>query len=127
MRIRSTITLLVVLQTALATGCGGLLLSGSDTSSITFQAGELRSDEEIPLVELDLACRDAVEILGYEEIEITREEGRILLTARTARGEPVELQLATKSSRRTELRIRIGVLGNEARSRLVLEQIHQSL
>jgi hypothetical protein len=86
----------VVLQTALATGCGGLLLSGSDTSSITFQAGELRSDEEIPLVELDLACRDAVEILGYEEIEITREEGRILLTARTARGEPVELQLARR-------------------------------
>ena len=47
--------------------------------------------------------------------------------AETAGGEPVDIRLVEKGPDRTELRIRIGVFGNEARSRLVLEQIHQSL
>lgn len=127
MQIRSAIILFLILQTAFATGCRGLLLSGSEPNPITFEAGELRSDEKIPLAELDLACGEAVETLGYDEIKTTREEGQIGWTARTAGGDPVELRLTMKSSKRTELRIRIGVLGNEARSRLVLEQIHQSL
>jgi hypothetical protein len=126
-RIRSAIALFVIFQTVLAAGCGGLVLRGSEPNPISFESGELRSNEEIPLAELDLACRDAVETLGYEEIETRLEEDRIVMTARTAGGEPVELRLAPTSSRRTELRIRIGVLGNEPQSRLVLEQIHQSL
>jgi hypothetical protein len=126
-RIPSAIALFAIFQTVLAAGCGGMVLRGSDTNPISFESGELRSNEAIPLAELDLACRDAFETLGYEEIETRQEDGRIILTARTAGGEPVELQLAPKSSKRTELRIRIGVLGNEPQSRLVLEQIHQSL
>lgn len=125
---RLSTALVIALLIALATGCGTLLkLAGSEADAIVFETGELRTKEEVPLAELDLACQKAVEILGYEEIEMTYEADSIRLTARTAGGELVELQLAATSSWRTELRIRIGVLGNEARSRLVLEQIHQSL
>ncbi len=104
-----------------------LLPSSSSESAITFEAGELRSNEEASLADLDLACRKAVETLGYEKIQKTHEKDQIRWSARTAGGEPVELQLTAKSSRQTELRIRVGVLGNEPQSRLVLEQIHQSL
>lgn len=128
MRTRFATILLVTLLTAFAPGCGTLLLiGGSGTSAITFETGELRSNEEVPLAELDLACRKAIEMLGYEAVEMTHEADRVRLKARTAGGEPVELQLAARSSGRTELRIRVGVLGNEAQARLVLEQIHQSL
>ncbi len=121
-------TLPLVLLTALATGCGTFgLIGGSDSRPITFETGELRSNEEVPLAELDLACRKAIEMLGYEAVEMTHEADRVRLKARTAGGEPVELQLVARSSGRTELRIRVGVLGNEAQARLVLEQIHQSL
>lgn len=128
MRTRSAIILLAVFQTALVTGCGALLrISGSETDTISFEAGELRSIEAVPLAKLDAACAKAALSLGYDEVHATREKNRVLLTARTVGGEPVELQLAAKYSKRTELRIRVGVLGNEARSRLLLEQIHQSL
>lgn len=128
MRTRFATTLLVILLTGFAPGCGRLLLiGGSGTSAITFETGELRSNEEVSLAELDLACRKAIEMLGYEQIEMTHEADRVRMKARTAGGEPVELQLDARSSRRTELRIRVGVLGNEAQARLVLEQIHQSL
>jgi len=125
---RLSTALVIALLIALATGCGTLLkLAGSEADAIVFESGELRTIEEVPLAELDLACQKAVEMLGYEEIERTYEADSMRLTARTVGGEPVELQLAATRPRRTELRIRIGVLGNEARSRLVLEQIHQSL
>jgi hypothetical protein len=126
-RLATPLLLLVVLQSTFAMACGMLPSSRLSQSKITFEAGELRSNEETSLADLELACRKAVETLGYEEIETTPNKDQIRLTARTVGGEPVELQLSAKGSSRTELRIRVGVLGNEARSRLVLEQIHQSL
>ena len=128
MRTRLAIILLAAFGTALATGCGALLRIGSsETPAIIFEAGELRSNETISLVDLDLACARTIAAMGYAEVTTTREKNRILWTARTPGGDPVEVQLAGKLSTRTELRIRIGILGNEARSRLLLEQIHQSL
>jgi len=109
-------------------GCGALLLvGGAGTSAIAFATGELRSSEPTPLTRLDEACAAAVDALGYDEVETTREENRIRWRARTAAGDPVDIRLLAKGKQKTELRIRIGVFGDEAKSRLVLEQIHQAL
>ncbi len=56
-----------------------------------------------------------------------RDEEEVRWQAQTAGGDPVEIRLIPKSGKRTTLRIRVGVIGDEARSRLVLEQIRQSL
>jgi hypothetical protein len=110
------------------TGCGALLLvGGAGTSAIAFATGELRSTEETSMAELDAATRQALEALGYGAIEAEREEERVRWRARTAGGDPVDIRLRARGADRTEVRIRIGVFGDEARSRLVLEQIHQSL
>lgn len=102
-------------------------IGGPEPPAIIFEAGELRSDEAVALANLDLACAKIIAIMGYKEVTTTREAKRVLWTARTAGGDPIEIQLAARFPKRTELRIRIGVLGNEAQSRLLLEQIHQSL
>jgi hypothetical protein len=110
-----------------STGCFGLLLvGGAGTSAIAFATGELRSTEPRSLAELDAACATAVDVLGYDEVATEREANRIRWRARTASGEPVDIRLLAKSPASTELRIRIGVFGDEAKSRLVLEQIHQA-
>jgi len=109
-------------------GCGALiLLGGAGTSAIAFATGELRSTEEHPIDVLDAACGRALDALGYEQIESSRADERARWQATTAGGDPVDVRLLAKAPERTELRIRIGVFGDEARSRLVLEQIHQSL
>lgn len=113
---------------AVAAGCGALLLvGGAGTSAIAFATGELRSTEKTSLAELDAACATAVDVLGYAEIETERNADHIRWRARTAAGDPVDIRLIAKKSDRTELRIRIGVFGDEAKSRLVLEQIQQAL
>ena len=125
---RSATTLLVVLVAALGTGCGALLLvGGAGTGAIAFATGELKSAEEHSLADLDRACRLAVDTLGYDNVETTYDKDRVRWQARTASGDPVDIHLAAKGTHRTQLRIRVGVFGDEARSRLVLEQIHQSL
>ena len=109
-------------------GCGALLLvGGAGTSAIAFATGELRVTEDVPLSELDTACLFAVERLAYEEIEIERGEDRVRYRARTPGGEPVVLRLLARGPETTDLRIRIGTFGDETTSRLVLEEIHQSL
>jgi hypothetical protein len=109
-------------------GCGALLLvGGAGTSAIAFATGELQVTEEAPLMALDEACQIAVETLGYEDIQSTRDTDRARWRAVTAGGDPVDIRLSAKEPDRTEVRIRIGVFGSEGRSRLVLEQIRQSL
>jgi len=110
------------------TGCGALLLlGGAGTSAVAFATGELRSTEDIGLARLDVASGLALDTLGYETLSVTREPGFVHWKARTPSGDPVDLRLRARDPQRTELRIRVGVFGDETRSRLVLEQIRQSL
>lgn len=120
--------ILLCLSLLAAPGCGALLLvGGAGTSAIAFATGELRATEEASLAALDEACRVAVETLGYSEIESSRDDEKARWQAVTAGGEPVDIHLHAKRPDQTEVRIRIGVFGHEGRSRLVLEQIRQSL
>ena len=73
------------------------------------------------VVDYAYTTAEEMEILGIKPNSYLKRMATLLLDG------SVELQLAARSSRRTELRIRVGVLGNEAQARLVLEQIHQSL
>ena len=116
--------------TLLQSGCGVLLLAGgAGTSAIAFATGELRVTEPVPMATLHEATKNAVETLRYVDVEATLEaEGdRIRWQATTAGGDPVDIRLISRGANETDLRIRIGVFGNEARSRLVLEQIRQAL
>ena len=109
-------------------GCGALLLvGGAGTSAIAFATGELRVTEPISLATLHEATKNAVETLRYVDAEAILNDDRIRWRATTAGGDPVDIRLIARSEEETDLRIRIGVFGNEARSRLVLEQIRQSL
>ena len=65
--------------------------------------------------------------IGYDEVEIDRSAERVRFRATTAGGEPVDIQLIARAPETTDLRIRVGVFGDETTSRLVLEEIHQSL
>jgi hypothetical protein len=111
-----------------SSGCGALLLvGGAGTSAIAFATGELKSTEEAPLAEIDSACLEAIDRLGYEDLEVERAADRVRFRAQTPGREPVDIRAIAKAPDRTEIRIRIGVFGDETTSRLVLEEIQQSI
>ena len=122
-----TISFALGLIALTASGCGALLLvGGAGTSAIAFATGELRTTEDRPLAEVDRACESATERLGYDDVRAERSADRIRWQATTAGGEPVVIRLLAEGPSKTDLRIRIGTFGDEAASRLVLEEIHQS-
>ncbi len=104
-----------------------LLVGGPDAETISFETGELRSTEAATLSDLDSASRSAIEAIGCDIVEVKREPEHVRWQARTPGGDLIEIYLTAKNRKQTELRIRIGVLGDETRSRLVLEEIQQSL
>jgi hypothetical protein len=113
---------------ATAGGCGALLLvGGAGTSAIAFATGELRATQEATLEKVDAACVEAIDRLGYEDVTTERSTDQIRFRGQTVGGEPVDIRLRADGLETTELRIRIGVFGDEAASRLVLEEIQQSL
>ena len=119
---------LAIALSASTLGCGALLLvGGAGTSAIAFATGELSVTEAVAIGDLQNATRTAVETLRYVDAEAVQEGNRIRWRATTAGGDPVDIRLISRGPLETEVRIRVGVFGNEARSRLVLEQIRQSL
>jgi len=119
---------LVFVSFGFSTGCGAVLgLGSTDASTIVFATGELQVTQASSLADLDDACRRAIETLAYDEIETVREAGERRWRATTPGGDPVDIHLKARGPEQTEVRIRVGVSGNEGRSRLVLEQIRQSL
>ena len=120
--------MIAILVTMLGSGCGFFFRFGNaEDDAIVFQNGELMSSEAQTLANVDRACGTAMQTLGYDAVQAERHEEHIDWRARTASGDLVEIRLHAKGPERTDLRIRIGVLGDEARSRLLLEEIHQSL
>jgi hypothetical protein len=118
-------TCALVLALAGTAGCGVLLrLAESDSDEIIFADGVLSVTETSPLGEVLEACHRAYRALGYQEVTHT-DPNR--LQAKTPSGDPVDILLTAKDPQRTELKIQIGVIGNEAHSRLLLEQIRQSI
>jgi hypothetical protein len=116
---------------ALVPFCAGCIalpfITGRDDNPIVFAEGELRSAETASLEDLAVACRAAIDILGYDQADIFREEEQIRWQTQTAGGDPVEIHLTMAGRNPILLRIRIGIIGDEARSRLVLEEIHRAL
>ena len=130
LRLRTAVSAALFAAALLQAGCGVLLLAGgAGTSAIAFATGELRVTEDVSLDRLHEATKTAVETLRYVDVEAVLEDDgeRIRWRATTAGGDPVDIRLIEKGDDQTDLRIRIGVFGNEARSRLVLEQIRQAL
>ena len=118
-------TCALVLTLAGSAGCGALLrLAETESDEIAFADGVLSVTEKSPLSEVHEACHRAYRALGYQEVT-NADPNR--LQAKTPSGDPVDILLTAKDPQRTELKIQIGVIGNEAHSRLLLEQIRQSI
>jgi len=120
--------LAIALSVGLMTGCGAIMRLTSDSGeAISFANGELQSREPHAMALLDTACERAIASLGYDDVRSERGEKRVLWQARTAGGDHVEIRLSANGAKRSTLLIRVGVLGDETRSRLLLEHIQQSL
>jgi hypothetical protein len=111
-------------------GCALFLIGGgaaAGAGAVVYSRGQLRSVQETRFERAWDATQDAMRDLGFVVTYQEKEPDSGKLLARTKDNDEVEIRLTAESTTATEIRIRVGWLGNEALSNVILDKIKQHL
>jgi hypothetical protein len=98
----------------------GMSLAEAGTSA--FIEGELRSARKCTIELAAAAYEQAVIRLGFMINRTLREKDYVYISADQLRGEDIEIRLVQNTPIVTSIRIRVGVLGDQAIARLIMEE-----
>lgn len=117
----------IILATLLATmGCTAAWFAGGAAAGVgtySYVTGELKSFEEVPLDRAWSASQQAMADLQFTTTSKAKDAFAGEVIARRASGQKVQVRLKRQSERVTEIKIRVGVFGDEAMSREILRKI----
>jgi len=114
----------LVFSPLLLNGCAALLLGGAaGAGTIAYIRGELKSTETMSLNQAWTISEHAVRELGYTVTYREKDAVNAKLVSRDANDKRIEINLSRVSEETTEVKIRVGVFGNENLSRLVLDKM----
>lgn len=105
----------------------GCTSQGPYTGEYTFLTGNLVTHEAATLDEAWAATQGAVSELQFNVKSQVKDALDAKLVAKQADGDEVEIKLARASERVTRISVRVGIIGDEARSRLIMDKIKGKL
>lgn len=111
----------------LLTGCAALLVgAAAGAGGVAYVQGELKVTESVSLAVAQRAAEKALTDLklGIQKRQADGLSG--VLEARTAGDQKVTVKTKRIADKSTEIGIRVGVLGDEAKSRQILNRIQAS-
>ncbi len=122
----------------LAAGLAGLLSAGctvlaigagaaAGAGTVAYLKGELKTNVDASLDKTFRAAEDAVKEMAWSITERTEGVARCKVLAKGAGDKRVEVNLRKLTPKATEIGIRVGVFGDEALSRKLLEAIQKRL
>ncbi len=112
-----------------ASGCAAVLVGGAaaGAGAVAYVRGELKSVEAASLDKTWTATLAAVKDLEFAVTDRSKDGLSAKLSARGSGDRRIQVELAKSGEKMTEVRIRVGVFGNETLSRQVLEKIKSRL
>ena len=118
-----------VLAACLSSGCTLLVLggAGAGAAGYAYVKGESEKSYPYPIAQSLPAVRAAVKEAGLPAISEAADDLGAKLESRTAQGDKVSITLQPKGPAVTNVRVRVGVFGDEDASRLILARIDQLL
>ncbi|HUT37487.1 MAG TPA: DUF3568 family protein [Planctomycetota bacterium] len=122
----------------LAVGLAGLLSAGctlmlfgagaaAGAGAVAYLQGELKANQDAPLAKALKAAEAAVKEMQYSVTERTEGVDRCRILAKGAGDKRIEVNLRKLTPKATEIGIRVGVFGDEALSRQILQAIQKRL
>lgn len=121
---------LIIFATLPLSGCPLVLLGGGaavGAGAVAYTQGELRSVEAATFERTWDAVHEATRDLGFIITDQNKEPDSASVEARTQDNKEVKIELSAKAPTATEIRIRVGMFGNEALSRVILEKIKRNI
>lgn len=109
-------------------GCVGLLAgAGAGAGGVAYIRGDLETTERTSIHRVWDATQQAVKELEFAVQETDKDATAAVLKAETADGKRIRIDLTAVEENKTRLYIRVGVFGNQKRSRLILQTIEKYL
>jgi hypothetical protein len=114
------------------TGCPAVIVGaaagvGVGAGTVAYVGGELKSTEDASLDQAWGATQTAMGDLGFAITERRKDVFNAELNARGVEVKKIRIALKKISDNSTEFKIRVGVFGDEAKSRQILQTIKQRL
>lgn len=126
-RVRLIAALLAVLPIAFTSGCLAVAAGAAGAGTVAYIRGELDASLSYNLDAVDRATNRAAEQLRFAKINEGSDALARVITLRTAEDKKIEVKLTRTTDTLTQVRIRVGVFGNETVSRALLEKIQANL
>jgi endo-beta-N-acetylglucosaminidase D len=130
MRTKQFLLIILLMGTAgLVQGCGlELLLVGAGAAgTIAYVRGDLEAVESEKLDVLYEATLKAVEKLELSVTTKSKDAMSAMVVVRDAQDKKITIKLKAVTEEATKLYIRVGIFGSETKSRLIYQEIHESL
>jgi hypothetical protein len=131
MRIRCTsaaLLLTIVFSGAAMTGCLALAAgAAAGVGTYAYTQGEMNTTFEAPLDRAWEATQAAMNDLQFPIAERSKDALNAELRANQADGTPVRIRLNRATDNTTEVRVRVGMFGDERISRAVMDKIRDNL
>jgi hypothetical protein len=105
--------------TVVATAGFGALQAGAES----FINGELESAQFCPLESVRKACTDALAALQFEVVSERHDARSASINATELHGRSIRIKLSAKSPVVTKTNIRVGLMGDQVMSRLIMGEI----
>lgn len=119
--------ILAAAPVAWTTGCLAVAAGAAGAGTVAYIRGELNASLNNSLDTVDRATNRAVEQLRFAKINQSSDALSRVITLRTAEDKKIEIRLSRTTDSLTQVRIRVGVFGDETVSRILLDKIKENL
>ncbi|HVU34195.1 MAG TPA: DUF3568 family protein [Opitutaceae bacterium] len=126
-RIRLLAAMLVVAPVLVTSGCLAVAAGAAGAGTVAYIRGELDATVGYNLDAVDRAANQAGQQLQFAKINESADAFTRVITLRTAEDKKVEIKLRRSGDALTRVEIRVGLFGDEAISRALLEKIQANL
>ena len=109
-------------------GCAALLLGGAaGAGSVVYVKGQLKEDMTAPVPAVHKASISTLKDLNLPIIEDSYDKLSAKIKSQFANGDSVWIEIESVTAEYSKLTIRVGILGDQHKSRQILDGIHRHL
>lgn len=127
MKTKTTICCVAALIALLLQGCAALVIGGAAAAAgagvVVYKNGELKSTEAVSIDRAWVATEKAVQAMEFKPVSSTKDALGAKYEGVGAADKRVIVALKSTGEKMTEVRIRVGLVGDEAAARTVLAKI----
>jgi hypothetical protein len=121
------LALLLVSPVVLVEGCVVAAVGGGAAGTVAYIRGDMEVVEAKDIGTVYKATEKALEELGLVVSKKTKDALSAKIIARDAQDKKITIKLNAATEETTKLSIRIGMFGNETKSRLIYQKIRDNL